>query len=417
MPPVSKLRVTFIDWLRGLAAVIMLQGHTFDAFLRPADRAGAWFTFSQFFGGEAAAIFLFLTGATYGMGMNRREHMPPGARVVQALKRARFLFVLAILFRLQGWIFAWGRSPARDLLKVDILNVMGATAALLSLLALFSGRERVRWALTAGAAIAVLSPVISALNLTAIPGPVRDYLVPSADTFSIFPWGAFLAFGVGVGSMIPLVERGGWNRVMQWSALLGFGLVFGGRYFADLPLSVYAKSEFWLNSPALVACKLGIALLLGAFAYLWCEYLAAGDWSWVRQLGTTSLLVYWVHVDLEYGPWFAKYRQHLSVPTVLLSAAVLIACMVGLSVAFKRVRRTAAPQGRAGADGRIPSAQRRAAAPGVGETANLPHRSHNILVARLCARSLLLLYSLPCRSAKVNAAASPAWFKILGARR
>ena len=77
MLPVSKLRVTFIDWLRGLAAIIMLQGHTFDAFLRPADRAGAWFTFSQFFGGEAAAIFLFLTGATYGMGMNRREHMPP----------------------------------------------------------------------------------------------------------------------------------------------------------------------------------------------------------------------------------------------------------------------------------------------------------------------------------------------------
>src|SRR5665213_1556945 len=95
-----KARVTFIDWMRGVAA----------------------------------AIFLFLTGATYGMGMNRRQHMPPGARVLQALKRARFLFILAILFRLQGWIFAWGTSPWKDLLKVDILNVMGATAALLSLL-------------------------------------------------------------------------------------------------------------------------------------------------------------------------------------------------------------------------------------------------------------------------------------------
>jgi len=338
MPPLSKLRVTFIDWLRGLAALIMLQGHTFDAFLRPADRSGAWFTYSQFFGGEAAAIFLFLTGATYGMGMNRREHMPPGARVLQALKRARFLFILAVLFRLQGWIFAWGTSPLKDLLKVDILNAMGATAALLSLLALFSGRDRVRWAVLAGIAIAVLSPVMSALNLSAIPAPVRDYLVPSGDMFSIFPWGAFLAFGVGVGSMIPLVERGGWNRVMQWSAVLGLGLLSGGRYFADLPFSIYPHSDFWLNSPALVACKLGVALMLGAIAYLWCEYLAPGEWSWVRQLGTTSLLVYWVHVDLEYGPFFAKYRQNLSVPEVLLSAAAMIAFMVALSVAFKRVR-------------------------------------------------------------------------------
>jgi len=49
--------------------------------------------------------------------------------------------------------------------------------------------------------------------------------------------------------MIPLVERGGWNRVMQWSALLGFGLIFGGRYFADLPFSVYAQSEFLAEQP------------------------------------------------------------------------------------------------------------------------------------------------------------------------
>ena len=338
MPPLSKPRVLFIDWMRGVAAVIMLQGHTFDAFLRPADRTGAFFTFSQFFGGEAAAIFLFLTGATFGMGMNRREHLTAGQRVLQALKRARFLFLLAILFRLQGWIFAWGRSPWRDLLRVDILNVMGATAALLSILALRSGLNRVRWAILAGVGVAIFSPVLSTLNTSAVPWYIRDYFVPSSEMFSIFPWGAFLAFGVAAGSLIPLVPHGAWNRVMQWSALLGFGLVFAGRYFADLPFSVYSRSEFWLNSPALVACKLGIALLLASFAYLWSDFLAAGSWSFVRQLGTTSLVVYWVHVDLEYGPWFAAYRQTLTVPQVLLSALSMIVCMIGVSMAVTRVR-------------------------------------------------------------------------------
>jgi hypothetical protein len=42
--------------------------------------------------------------------------------------------------------------------------------------------------------------------------------------------------------MIPLVERGAWNRVMQWSALQ-LGPVIGGCHFADLPFSVYAQSE------------------------------------------------------------------------------------------------------------------------------------------------------------------------------
>jgi uncharacterized membrane protein len=338
MHPPHSNRVHFIDWLRGAAAVIMLQGHTFDAFLRPQDRNGAFYMLSQFCGGEAAAIFLFLTGATYGMGMNRRDSLPPLQRVIQALKRARYLFLLAILFRLQGWVFAWGRSPWKDLFRVDILNVMGATAALLSFLALTGGIRRVRWSVFAGVGIAALSPVMSALHTGHIPAPIRDYFVPSADSFSIFPWGSFLAFGVAVGSMIPLVPHGAWNRVMQWAALLGFGLVFAGRYFADLPFSVYAQSEFWLNSPALVACKLGIALLMGAFAYLWTEYFAAGEWSWVRQLGTTSLIVYWVHVDLEYGPWFADYRLKLTVPEVLLSAAVLIVMMIGLSMAVTEAR-------------------------------------------------------------------------------
>jgi fucose 4-O-acetylase-like acetyltransferase len=196
----------------------------------------------------------------------------------------------------------------------------------------------VRWAILAGAGVALFSPVLSTLNTSAVPWYIRDYFVPSGEMFSIFPWGAFLAFGVAAGSLIPLVPHGAWNRVMQWSALLGFGLVFAGRYFADLPFSVYSRSEFWLNSPALVACKLGIALLLASFAYLWSDFLAAGSWSWVRQLGTTSLVVYWVHVDLEYGPWFATYRQTLTVPQVLLSALAMIVCMIGVSMAVTRMR-------------------------------------------------------------------------------
>ena len=336
MHPASVKRIVFLDWLRGLAAVIMLQGHAFDAFLRPESRTGAAFIFSQFFGGQAAAIFLFLTGVTYGLGMNRREHFPAPQRVLAALRRARYLFLLAVLFRVQTWAFAWPRSPWTDLLRVDVLNVMGATAALVCILALRRGLDRVRWAALAGTIIAVTAPLMSALNTTAVPAPLRAYFVPSYDSFSVFPWGAFLAFGVAAGSMVPLVERGAWGRVMQWSALSGFALLLGGQYFSGLPFSIYPASEFWLNSPALVACKLGVTFLLASGAFLWTEYLSVG-WSWVQQLGTTSLVVYWVHVELTYGRWFADYRQRLPVVACLAVAAAMVLLMIGVSVAVKRV--------------------------------------------------------------------------------
>jgi len=327
----------FLDWLRGFAAIVMLQGHTFDSFVRSDLREHPVFIFSQFFGGEAAAIFLFLTGITYGLGMNRRQDLPVWLRITGALRRARYLFLLAIAFRLQMWVFALPVRPWTDLLRVDVLNLMAATAALLSVMALAHGMQRVRWAVCAGMALAGFAPVMASLNTGGIPEPVRDYFVPSAAAFSMLPWGAYLAFGLAAGSAIPLVRRGEWGRVMQWAALCGFGLLLAGQYFSNLPFSIYPHADFWLNSPALVACKLGITLLLGSVAFLWTEYFGAGR-SWVSLLGTTSLAVYWVHVELVYGRWFAPYKGQLAVWQCLAASAVLTLAMVGMSAAIRRLR-------------------------------------------------------------------------------
>jgi len=336
-PAPTRNRIVFLDWLRGLAAVIMLQGHTFHAFLRPEDRESSAYYLAILLGGQAAAIFLFLTGITYGLGMNRRQNLSASERVWAALKRARYLFLLAILFRLQTWLFSWPKAPWTNLLHVDVLNLMGAAALLLSLCALFHGRRRFRWALGAGIAFAAIAPLMADSTFARLPEGLKNYFVPSGDGFAMFPWAAFLAFGVAAGSVIPLVERSDWPRVMQWAALVGFAAIAAGEYFAYLPWSIYPNSQFWLDSPALISSKMGITLLLAAGAFLWTEYFASG-WSWVTQLGTTSLAVYWVHVELVYGRWFASYRDHLTAWGCTVVAVALIAAMLALSLGITRLR-------------------------------------------------------------------------------
>ena len=337
--PKKKKRILFLDWTRGLAALIMLQGHTFHALIRPELKAtSGLYRYSQFFGGEAAAIFLFLTGITYGLGMHKRRDLPAGQRVISALKRARYLFVLAILFRLQMWAFALPWSHFEDLLKVDILNLMGAAAALLSIVALApDGMRRARWAVLAGVVIAGAAPLMTDLSrsglLTGWPAAITGYFIPGSESFSIFPWGAFLAFGLAAGNLIPLVPHEAWSRVMQWAAIVGFGLIYGGIYFSDLDIQLYSHSEFWLDGPGLIACKMGVALLIATAAFLWTEHLSSG-WSFVRLLGTTSLAVYWVHIELVYGVWFGFYRQVLNPWECIVSALVLIALMVAMSWAI-----------------------------------------------------------------------------------
>ena len=66
-------RLTFLDLARGMAVVIMLQGHVFDSFNRPDLRTDGPFMLSQFMGGIGPAIFLVLTGITLAFLMDRRE--------------------------------------------------------------------------------------------------------------------------------------------------------------------------------------------------------------------------------------------------------------------------------------------------------------------------------------------------------
>ena len=47
--------------------------------------------------------------------------------------------------------------------------------------------------------------------------------------------------------------------------------------------------------------------------------------------GTTSLLVYWVHIELVYGRWFGFWKENLTIAQCALAALTLIVAMIGLS--------------------------------------------------------------------------------------
>lgn len=336
----SSARLAFIDWTRGLAAFIMLQGHVFDSFTRTDLRNKGPFILSQFLGGMPPAIFLFLTGITFAFLMDSQERQgaKPWARVVAALKRSRYLFLIAFLFRIQLYVFGFPTSPAGELLRVDILNCMGMAMLILAPMAVFTTLERIRLCTILGLVIAGIAPVVSMIPASSVPGIARAYLFPSYNYFGFFPWAAFLAFGLAMGSVLRRVKQEELGRAMEWTLGIGIGLVLAAYYFSNAPYSVYAKSEFWLNSPAMVLIKLGVTLAMLAIAYLWVNLGALPKWSMFRQLGTTSLLVYWVHIEIVYGRWLGIWKEAFSVTQVIVFTVLLLGLMTVLSVARTRYK-------------------------------------------------------------------------------
>ncbi len=327
-------RLAFIDWMRGLAAFIMLQGHTFQSFTRTDLRGGGPYVLSQFAGGLPPAMFLFLTGITFAFLMNSKERQTAGGKqkLLAALRRSGYLFLLAFLFRIQLYVFGYPNSPASEVFRVDILNCMGMAMLLFAPMAFFTTMERIRLCTVLGIVVAMLSPLITSLDGPHIPWLVRAYFFPSLNYFGFFPWAAFLAFGMAAGSMLRVITPDDMNRAMLWTMSIGVGLVIASRYLSNLPYSIYPNSDYWLNSPGLVATKLGVVLCILALSYLWVNLGSPQRWSLFRQLGTTSLLVYWVHIEIVYGRWFGFWKEALTVQQVVVFSIVLTALMTLLSI-------------------------------------------------------------------------------------
>jgi uncharacterized membrane protein len=333
MKPASQ-RILYLDWVRGVAAIVMLQGHVFQSFLRNDLREGGPYLMSQFAGGMPPAVFLFLLGVTFAFLMDSQERkgIAGAGRVGAAVKRSGYLFAAAFAFRLQLWLFSIDKSSWTDLFRVDILNCMGLALLVLSVMAVFRTEERIRLCAILGIAIAAASPLVSTLDWSGAPNIVRNYVVPDHTFFGFFPWAAFVAFGMSAGSILRLLRPQDLPSAMQWFGWGGLALAFGAYTISNMSLSIYSNSDFWLNSPALILIKLGAIMIFVAFAWLWNLRTSAHDWSWVRQFGLTSLLVYWVHVELIYGRWFGAIKGQLTVGQTVFATVLTILSMLGLSL-------------------------------------------------------------------------------------
>jgi uncharacterized membrane protein len=304
---------------------------------------------SQFVGGMAAPLFLFMAGMTFGFQMEsleRREHSP-WRRWRISLRRAAYILGIAFLFRLTNWAASLPHANLGEITKVDILNCMGVGMAALSVAAVFESKTRIRFAVVAGLAIAAAAPIMTNLPWGGTPALIQEYLVPGPGRgrFPFFPCAAYLGFGLATGTVVKRTGADQLDRLMQWSVLIGFGLVFTAQYFSNIPYSIYSQSDFWKDSPALILIRVGITLLMMAGAYLWTEFGAGAGWSWMLSLGKTSLVVYWVHVMLVYGDWANPLKRALSIPQTVLATLLVTLSMVALSAAWLwwKARRTTAP--------------------------------------------------------------------------
>ena len=343
----AAARLAYIDWVRGLAILIMIEAHVLDAWTLPSERHSFPWMCAAILAGFAAPTFLFLAGVSGVLAASGRTRKTGDMASAAAGVRRRGweVFGLAFLFRLQAYILNPG-AMLMGVLKVDILNVMGPSIVAAAALWQVGKRNGRRLVLLGAATLAVtlVTPLVRTASIVDwLPGPLEWYVrpVPGRNNFMFFPWMGFVLAGAFVGVLIDECrERRFDQRVFH--ALLGVAAIaLGvGAYAGSYLPSVYPDSNFWTSSPMFFLLRVGIVTTGLCVIYFWelRPRLFKGRWAWnpMAQFGRASLFVYWVHVEIVYGRFSRPLHKALTFPEALVALAGFSLLMFALAMAKNR---------------------------------------------------------------------------------
>ena len=345
-------RLSYIDWMRGLACLLMFQTHCYDSWLRPDLRDTQFYKWSQLGGTLPAPLFVFLAGVSFALVTEklREKGMHRNLIARQTILRGAEIFAFAILFRIQEFILGYRWAPWTDLLRVDILNILGLSMMLMGVLCWFASAPGVSAArlrsATAGFSAAVLVAMLTPALWTTwqprfLPWPLESYIngvhtfnEPQHWLFPIFPWSAFAFAGLAVGYlMFSDFARRNEAQFFAWTGIAGIVAIALSVLFDSSPVRLYRVYDYWHSNPDFLLLRCGVLLIILSLVYAWCRWgFAQKGFSPVIQLGQTSLLVYWVHIEFVYGRFSILAKRSESIFKATVGLLVIFLAMLGLSM-------------------------------------------------------------------------------------
>jgi uncharacterized membrane protein len=347
----KKDRIAYIDWMRGLACLLMFQTHCYDSWLVDAARKTKFFGWSQLGGTLPAPLFLFLAGVSFALVTDRMRAKGIAANEIAAttIRRGAEIFGLGLLFRVQEYLMGQPWSPWTDLARVDILNAIGVSMMLMGIACRLTRTRAANIVMAAlvAAGIAMATPPLWTTwrprwlpwFLESYINGVHIYKVPQPWLFPIFPWSAFAFAGLAAGFL--LMSEWARNNLAKATALAGaagVGLFYLSMWLDARP-QFYAVYDYWHSSPNFLMARVGVLLMIVFFSYAWCRW-GPGGWGFspLIQMGQTSLLVYWVHIEFVYGRFSIMKKHMQTIPMATLGLAIIFTAMVLLSIARTKLK-------------------------------------------------------------------------------
>lgn len=337
-------RIEGIDVARGVASLIMIQGHAYDGWVAPAHKESAAYLFTRLLGSLPLPAFLVLAGAAIVLRVDAARRKGESADVVRRAVMRRGLGVVlwgyaanAAYALMDGW------DGVETFLRADVLHVIGLSIVAFAFLGIrgASAPERaplLRAALALALVPTVICPWVSDLP---IEGPARFVLgllvdVPGVTLMPFVPLASWLAVGAltclamlraRARSSEPPSRAGAPTRALLVIAAVGLAAAWTGAWATGAMVEALggtlsrAHPAVWANAVDLA----GRGVFVLAVAALGSLVLPARARAALIRLGRGSLVAYVFHIPFCYGRLGAPVRGRLDMVT---ATGLVLALMV-----------------------------------------------------------------------------------------
>jgi uncharacterized membrane protein len=352
----KKHRIIFIDLMRALAVIQMVQGHTVDVLLAPQYRVTEYPAFFvwNFMRGLTAPIFMFTAGTvfTYLFRLTS-EPFEKNPRVAKGVKRFLLLVGLGYLLRYPTYkiIDFSDVTPERwnTFFTVDVLQLIGFGILIVIICAFIAEKLKLN-DMTVFSIISIIffiaTPFINNINWAKyLPVPVAGYFYDKTGSlFPLFPWAGYVIMGGVLGSYLaknPLVFR-----TTKFSLNLA---IFGSAFIIISLMSTFILEKYF-NVPygdssynlEVITFRIGFVLLLNSIVSFISQKIESIP-RFIILVGRNTLLIYVVHLMILYGSaWnpgiILLFGGSLKVSYTIASALLMITLMTLMVIVLSKFK-------------------------------------------------------------------------------
>jgi uncharacterized membrane protein len=309
----KKERLLYIDLMRGLLVVFMIETHVSNAFLLSSIKSSNWFSILNFINGLVVPGFLFISGFVFFLTTEKKlnEILKFQKYFWKKIGRIILIFIVGISLHLpylslRRLLNEKDQYALNEFFSVDILHCIAIGLFLLLLLPIIIKKRNIfNFSLIViSLVILMVSPILWNINLDeTLPLYITNFLRPSEFArFPLFPWLIFIFAGAITSHyFIVSQEKNSIKNFMKIIFLIGIvGAGIGHLFWFDL----FTNKIFSIRpNPIFTIQRIAYAILIFSLCYL---YLSKKEKisNLILIMSYESLLIYWLHLQIIYRKVF-----------------------------------------------------------------------------------------------------------------